>query len=88
MNRRPRVVIVGAGISGLTAAYRMPRSWDVTILESGDRELIRTEVGGYIDGMKERGARLVFGSDHSLSTNVDYDDFRFALDVYREHQAY
>jgi hypothetical protein len=61
---------------------------DARILESGDRELIRTEVGGFIDGMKERGARLVFGSDHSLSTNIDYDDFRFALDVYREHQAY
>ena len=23
--------------------------------------------------MKKRGARLVLGSDHSLSTNIDYD---------------
>jgi len=61
---------------------------DARILESQDRDLIRKEVGGYIDGMKERGARLVFGSDHSLSTNIDYDDFRFALEVYRQHQAY
>ena len=61
---------------------------DAQILESHDRDLIKTEVGGYIDGMKQRGARLVFGSDHSLSTNIDYDDFRFALEVYREHMAY
>ena len=50
--------------------------------------LIKKEVGGYIDGMKERNGRLVFGSDHSLSTNIDYDDFLFALEIYREHQAY
>lgn len=61
---------------------------DARVLESGDRTRIRREVVGLIDGMKERGARFVFGSDHSLSTNVRYDDFRFALDVYREHMAY
>ena len=38
--------------------------------------------------MKERGARYVFGSDHSLSTNIDYGDFLFALEIYREHLRY
>ena len=38
--------------------------------------------------MKARGARFIYCSDHSVSTNVDYEDFRFALDVYREHAAY
>ena len=61
---------------------------DARVLESGDRDLIRKEVTDLIVGMKSRGARFVFGSDHSLSTNVDYDDFRFALDVYREHMMY
>lgn len=61
---------------------------DARIFESHDRDLIRREVGAYIDGMKARGGRLVFGSDHSLSTNIDYDDFRFALEVYREHRTY
>jgi len=61
---------------------------DARILESGDRDLIRGEVSSLIEGMKARGARFIFGSDHSLSTNVDYDDFRFALDVYREHMEY
>ena len=61
---------------------------DARILESHDRENIKAEVSAYIDGMKARGARLVFGSDHSLSTNIDYGDFQYAVDVYREHMAY
>jgi len=61
---------------------------DARVLESSDRDLIRREVAALIEGMKERGARYVYASDHSLSTNVDYDDFQFALDVYREHMFY
>ena len=61
---------------------------DARVLESGDRGLIRREVAGLVEGMKARGARYVFGSDHSVSTNVDYEDFRYALEVYREHMAY
>jgi uroporphyrinogen decarboxylase len=61
---------------------------DARVLESGDRDLIRHDVAALIDGMKSRGARYIFHSDHSLSTNVDYDDYRCALDVYREHMRY
>ena len=61
---------------------------DARILESGDQGLIRRQVAAYIDGMKARGGRLVFGSDHSLSTNIDYADFRAALDAWQEHCAY
>jgi uroporphyrinogen decarboxylase len=61
---------------------------DARVLESGDRGLIRREVSALIEGMKSRGARYVFASDHSLSTNVRYDDFRCALEVYREHMMY
>lgn len=61
---------------------------DARVLESGDRDFIRQEVTGLINEMKARGARYIFGSDHSLSTNVDYEDFRYALEVYRENQYY
>ncbi len=61
---------------------------DARVLESGDRVRIRREVAALIDGMKSRGARYIFHSDHSLSTNVDYDDYRCALDIYREHMSY
>ncbi len=56
--------------------------------ESCDRKRIRGEVAALIEGMQRRGARYIFHSDHSLSTNVDYDDYRFALAVYREHMSY
>jgi len=58
---------------------------DARILESGDRQVIRRGVTDLVEGMKRLGASYVFGSDHSVSTLVKYDDFRFALDVYREH---
>jgi uroporphyrinogen decarboxylase len=61
---------------------------DARVLESGDRDLIRREVTRVVKGMKERGARYVFASDHSLSTNIDYPDYLFALEVYREHMLY
>lgn len=58
---------------------------DARILESGDRDAIRSGVVSLITGMRERGARFVYGSDHSLSTNIDYDDFVYSMAVYREH---
>ena len=61
---------------------------DARILETGDRKLIKKEVGNLIEGMKDRGARFVYASDHSISTNVDYSDFLYSLDIYREHQQY
>jgi len=61
---------------------------DKRIIESHDKALIRRETAAYIEGMKARGARLVFGSDHSISTNTDYEDFRYMVEVYREHMMY
>ena len=62
--------------------------FDVRILESNDRRLIGQKVGEHVDKMKSLGARYVFGSDHSITTNVDYDSYRYALDVCREHMNY
>jgi hypothetical protein len=61
---------------------------DARVLESGDRALIRTKVTELIEGMKAVGAHYVFASDHSLSTNIRYADFQYALEVYREHMTY
>ena len=57
---------------------------DARVLESGDRDYIEKEVRTLILGLQQRGARFVFGSDHSLSTLIDYQDFCFAVDLYRE----
>ena len=61
---------------------------DARILESGDRDRIRREVTNLLQGMKSLGARYVFGSDHSISTNIKLADFQYALEVYREHCQY
>ncbi len=62
--------------------------FDARILESGDREAIRRETVRIVEGMKSRGARYFFGSDHSLSPLVRYEDFLYAVEVYREHRDY
>jgi uroporphyrinogen decarboxylase len=61
---------------------------DARVLESNDKEIIRREVAAYVEGMKARGARLVFASDHSISTNTRYESYRYGLEVYREHMMY
>jgi hypothetical protein len=61
---------------------------DARVFETNDKETIRREVAHYIEGMKERGARLVFASDHSISTNTHYDSYLYAVQVYREHMVY
>ena len=61
---------------------------DVRILETNDKDLIRREVADYIEGMKARGAALLFASDHSLPPTIHLDSYQYALDVYREHMWY
>jgi uroporphyrinogen decarboxylase len=61
---------------------------DARVLETNDKDIIRRELTEYIEGMKVRGARLVFASDHSISPNTRYDSYRYALDVYRENMMY
>lgn len=62
--------------------------FDARIFETNDKDYIRKEMTDYINGMKARGARLVFASDHSLSTNVLYDTYQYAVDVYHELMYY
>jgi uroporphyrinogen decarboxylase len=62
--------------------------FDARIFETNDKELIRKEMKAYVEGMKSRGARLVFASDHSLSTNIRYDTYQYAVQVYREYMLY
>ena len=56
--------------------------------EQRPSDIIRREVTDYVEGMKARGARLVFASDHSISTNTRYESYRYALEVYREKMVY
>jgi len=61
---------------------------DARVFESNDKDIIKREVAAYIEDMKARGARLVFASDHSISTNTRYESYLYAVQVYREHMMY
>jgi uroporphyrinogen decarboxylase len=61
---------------------------DVRVFETNDRSVIRREIEEYMNGMKARGARLVFASDHSIPPTVTYDTYRYVVDVYRERMMY
>ena len=61
---------------------------DARILESGDKQLIKKGVIGLITGMKKRGARFLFASDHSLSTNISLESYKYAVEIYRENMYY
>lgn len=56
-----------------------------SVLESGDRSLIKKEISDLINGMKQRNARYIYASDHSISTNVDLQDFLYAIEIYKEN---
>lgn len=59
------VVVVGGGVTGLTAAYRLQRAqpdWRVTLLEAGER------LGGNIVTVRENGFVIDGGPDSFVST--------------------
>ena len=62
--------------------------FDKRILESGDRDAIKQEILALTNAVRENGIRYIFSSDHSLSTNVDYPDYQYLLEVLRENMDY
>ena len=61
---------------------------DARVLETGDRSLIRLAVIRLVEGMKHLGAGYIFGSDHSVPLSVAWEDYEYAVQVYREHMYY
>jgi uroporphyrinogen-III decarboxylase len=61
---------------------------DIRVLESGNRDRIAVECTRKLNGMRALRAPYVFMSDHSISPNVAYGDYIFALNTYRENCAY
>ena len=62
--------------------------YDVRILENGDRAEIKKEVERICRAMRKLKTGYVFGTDHSITPNVDYRSYEYALEVFRENMYY
>ena len=63
MSSEKKIVVIGAGISGLTSAYLLNKEdFDVTVLESRER------VGGSIESISENGFLFDRGPNSALET--------------------
>jgi len=61
---------------------------DVRVLESGNKEAIEAEIVGKMEALKSLGAAYFFHSDHSITPNVSFASYQFALEVFRAHCRY
>jgi uroporphyrinogen decarboxylase len=61
---------------------------DIRAFESGDRNRIREECLGKLNGMKAQRAPFIFMSDHSIPPTVTLADYRYALELYRANCRY
>ncbi len=57
---------------------------DVTVLNTNDRDLVKEEVKGKLNALYKMGADYVFHSDHSVPPDVDFDTYRYAVDLFCE----
>ena len=61
---------------------------EAEMFESGDRDWMRRRIDEVTDAMKSDGTPYCFASDHSISTNVSYGDYRYAVEYFRERCDY
>ena len=80
-----RVVVIGAGLAGLTAADALRREGaDVVVLEARDRVGGRVWSVPFAGGVAERGAEFVFSGDEVLQATAR----RLGLRLYRKGTHY
>jgi len=77
MPRRERLAVIGAGVSGVTAAYLLQRRYDVTLFEAEDR------LGGHAHTHRvitPRGNELAVDSGFIVFNKVTYPNLTRLLD--------
>jgi uroporphyrinogen decarboxylase len=58
---------------------------NVMIYETNDKAKVREEVETKVKALKQLKAAYFFHSDHSISPNVKYETYKYALEVFREN---
>lgn len=61
---------------------------DIRALESGDRDKIKEECLGKLNGMKELRAPYVYMSDHSIPPTVSVESFTYMQELYHDNCNY
>jgi uroporphyrinogen decarboxylase len=61
---------------------------DIRELESGDRNRIKTECLGKLNGMKKLRAPYVYMSDHSIPPTVQVSDYEYMLELFWDNCKY
>ncbi len=62
--------------------------FDVRILENGDRCEIKKEVLRITKAMRETKTGYLFGTDHSVTPNVTFQDYQYAVECFKENAYY
>jgi uroporphyrinogen decarboxylase len=88
----PMEVKAGCDLLAIAREYKddlvLIGGFDVRIMETNDRATIEREMVALFQSMKEIGARYVFGSDHTVSSDVSFDTYRHILDIFDAHRMY
>lgn len=61
---------------------------DIRAMESGNRDRIKEECLGKLNGMKKLRAPYIYMSDHSIPPTVKLADYEYMLELYRDNCRY
>jgi uroporphyrinogen decarboxylase len=62
--------------------------FDVRIMESNDIDYIRTHLSEFFQKIKHLTNGYIFGSDHSISPAINYETYKFIMDIYSRNMNY
>lgn len=61
---------------------------DVTVLNTNDEDLVREELIGKLEALKQKRIPYIFHSDHSIPPDVRFATYRYAVELFREYGGY
>jgi hypothetical protein len=82
----------GCDLLEIAATYGNQLSYmgniDVVALSTNDRSTVRDEILPKLNELRKKRIPYVFHSDHSISTDVSLETYKYALEIFRENSSY